>query len=160
MADVHFHHLWKISPDRAEHLPLKLKIKYCKLMESIELIDKHVEEGDFQALDNLYSGGWVSWDQRSAVIARWEARSGVVKEHKRQMLLQLQHSMFISRKRPGESRQSRQVRALRKAKLEASQRRKADLQFHQDCRITENAQNSQSPLNNPQQQKKNKIRNG
>ena len=128
MADVHFHHLWKTSPDRVEDLPLKLKVKYCNLMESIELIDQHVGEGDFPALDKLYSGGWVSWDQRSAVIARWGARSGVVKERKRQMLLQLQHPVFIPRKRPGKSRQSRQARALRKAKLEANERRKAKIQ--------------------------------
>ena len=156
MADVHFHHLWKISPYRAEDLPLKLKVKYCKLMESIELIDQHIEEGDFPALDKLYSGGWVSWDQRSAVIARWGARSGVVKEHKRQILLQLQHLASIPRKRPGKSRQSKQARARRKAKLEASQHRKADQQTRQDRRNVEKSWNGRPSLNNPQQQKKNK----
>ena len=72
------------------------------------------------------------------------------------MLLELQHPALVPRKRPGTSRQSRQARALRKAKLEANERRKADLQFRRERRISESAQTSRSPLNNRKQQKKSK----
>ena len=50
----------------------------------------------------------------------------------------------------------RQARALRKAKLEENERRKADLQFRRERRIAKIAQKSHSLLSVPKQQKKNK----
>ena len=158
MTDCHLHHLWKIDPGKikeiTERVPPPFKMtQYRKVMDVIKLITEHVRSEAKSSkmadcvdlLDKLFGGGKISWDQRCAVIADF---GGDMEELKLQAFLQAKNPTFIRRKRPDESRQSKNARALREAEKKARERREAEEQSRQQNHVSTSSRMTE-PIETP-----------